>query len=53
MNMQHDTNANEPTPAEKFDKALTEILSVSKEEIIRREAEAKRRRALRRATKGN
>ena len=47
------TNTNESSHAEKFSKALTEILSVSKAEILRREAEAKRKRALKRATKGN
>ena len=51
--MPEPTHKTEPSHAEKFDEALTEILSVSKAEILRREAEAKRKRALKRAAKGN
>ena len=42
--MPEPTNRKELSHAEKFDSALTEILSVSKAEILRREAEAKKRR---------
>ena len=42
--MQEPTNRKEPSHANKFDSALTEILSVSKAEILRREAEAKKGR---------
>ena len=45
------TNKTEPSHAEKFSAALTEILSVSKAEIVRREAEAKHKRASKRANR--
>lgn len=37
---------NQPKPAEKFRAAMKQILSVSKEEILRREADYKKQRAL-------
>jgi hypothetical protein len=37
----------EPKPAEKFRAAMKQILSVSKEEVLRREAEYKREKATR------
>lgn len=41
----------EPKPSEKFREALKLILSVPKEEILRREAEYKRQRALQKASR--
>lgn len=41
----------EPKPAEKFLAAMKQILSVSKEEIVRRENEYKKQRALQKKTK--
>lgn len=50
--MPEPTSTKEPSHAEKFDKALTEILSVSKAEILSREAKAKaQRKAARNADK--
>jgi hypothetical protein len=42
--MPSQSNPSEPTRAEAFDAALAQILSVSKVEILRREAEAKKQR---------